>query len=319
MINDLISIIVPIYNKEKYLNQCIESMHIQTYSKIEIILVDDGSEDKSPQICDFWAKSDKRIKVIHQENQGVGSARNNGIAVARGEFIMFVDADDVLDISCVEKMKLAMNSNVDMVVGSLKIMIEKEITPEVIALSKPGTYSVSEYMQQLAKHDVHYYYNGPVAKLIRNLLIDKNLEYEINDTLGEDFVFTMKLLRHIEKVRVIDDSVYIYRIDAINSLSKSHHVTEYFYTRYMKMYDEFCKTLCITGCEIICEHDRKRFENKIVKLVARNIIFDAQYVGYVAKRKRLKELRKEYISKGFLDLQKKYQYSGILYGILFEI
>lgn len=95
--NGLISIIVPVYNVEKYLPQCVDSLLQQTYPNVEIVLVDDGSPDQSGRICDEYAAKDQRVKVIHQKNQGVSAARNNGMAAASGEWITFVDADDWFD------------------------------------------------------------------------------------------------------------------------------------------------------------------------------------------------------------------------------
>jgi glycosyltransferase involved in cell wall biosynthesis len=93
----LISVIVPVYNVEPYLDRCIQSLVSQTYRNLEIILVDDGSPDKCPQMCDVWAAKDSRIRVIHQENRGSSEARNSGLDVASGEFIGFVDSDDWVD------------------------------------------------------------------------------------------------------------------------------------------------------------------------------------------------------------------------------
>ena len=92
--DEKVSIIVPVYNVEKYLDKCIESIVNQTYRNIEIILVDDGSPDKCPEICNEWAKKDDRIKVIHKENGGLSSARNAALEIAQGDYITFVDSDD---------------------------------------------------------------------------------------------------------------------------------------------------------------------------------------------------------------------------------
>ena len=101
---DLISIVIPVYKVEKYLEKCIESIINQTYKNLEIIIVDDGSPDNCPQMCDEFAKSDKRIKVIHKENGGLSDARNAGIDIATGKYITFVDSDDYITNDYVEYM-----------------------------------------------------------------------------------------------------------------------------------------------------------------------------------------------------------------------
>ena len=104
MKKEKISIIVPIYNVEKYLDRCIESIVGQTYKNLEIILIDDGSPDNCPQMCDEWAKKDDRIKVVHKENGGVSLARNKGMDIATGTYIGFVDSDDYIDKNMYEKL-----------------------------------------------------------------------------------------------------------------------------------------------------------------------------------------------------------------------
>lgn len=102
--NPLISVIVPVYNVERYLNQCIDSILAQTYKDFELILVDDGSKDKSGEICDEYVKKDSRIRVFHKKNGGVSSARNYGIDNAQGTYICFVDSDDWVDETYLEDM-----------------------------------------------------------------------------------------------------------------------------------------------------------------------------------------------------------------------
>ena len=98
----LISVIVPIYNVEKYLDRCVDSIINQTYKNLEIILVDDGSPDNCPQMCDDYAKKDSRIKVVHKENGGLSDARNVGMEVATGEYVSFIDSDDYISLDCYE-------------------------------------------------------------------------------------------------------------------------------------------------------------------------------------------------------------------------
>ena len=100
----LISVIVPIYGVEKYLEQCLDSILNQTYRQLEIILIDDGSTDRCGEICDRYASRDSRIKVIHQTNQGLSAARNVGMDMATGEYISFIDSDDYIDLHFYEKM-----------------------------------------------------------------------------------------------------------------------------------------------------------------------------------------------------------------------
>ena len=104
MNEELISIIVPVYNVEAYIHQCIKSIIEQSYKNLEIILVDDGSKDKSGKICDDYARKDKRIKVIHKKNGGLSDSRNAGITVATGKYIAFVDSDDWIEKNMYEKM-----------------------------------------------------------------------------------------------------------------------------------------------------------------------------------------------------------------------
>ena len=100
----LISVIVPIYGVEKYLNKCVESLIGQTYKVLEIILVDDGSKDNCPTLCDEWAKKDSRIKVVHKENGGLSDARNAGLPYATGEYISFIDSDDYIEPTFYERL-----------------------------------------------------------------------------------------------------------------------------------------------------------------------------------------------------------------------
>lgn len=115
--NDLISVIVPVYKVEKYLDKCVESIVNQTYKNLEIILVDDGSPDNCPQLCDEWAKRDSRIKVIHKQNGGLSEARNFGIDIAEGTYITLVDSDDVIALDMVQYLyDLTKKNDADMAV-----------------------------------------------------------------------------------------------------------------------------------------------------------------------------------------------------------
>lgn len=112
----MISIIVPIYNVEKYLPKCIESIINQTYTDLEILLIDDGSTDNSGLICDKYASIDNRIRVIHKKNGGLSDARNVGLDICKGKYISFIDSDDYIELTMYEKMiKIMINQKVDIV------------------------------------------------------------------------------------------------------------------------------------------------------------------------------------------------------------
>lgn len=116
MVDGLVTVVVPIYKTEKYLDRCITSIVNQTYSNLEILLIDDGSPDRCPTMCDEWAERESRVRVIHKENAGLGMARNSGIDNASGEFICFLDSDDYFDLRLIEKAyKLAKENSADLV------------------------------------------------------------------------------------------------------------------------------------------------------------------------------------------------------------
>ena len=135
--NDLISVIVPVYNVESYLRKCLDSIVGQTYKKLEIILVDDGSTDGSGSICDEYAKEDHRIKVIHKDNDGVSSARNIGIDNVEGKYILFVDADDIVNERYVEILYIELlKHKVDIVFCGIKSIYVKSGEETIIGVKK---------------------------------------------------------------------------------------------------------------------------------------------------------------------------------------
>lgn len=132
-----VSVIIPVYKVEKYLDRCMESVVRQTYKNIEIILVDDGSPDNCPQMCDEWAKKDNRIKIIHKKNSGQADARNQGMKISTGEYICFVDSDDYIDRTEIEKcINNAVRNSSDVVIFSFNIDNGNNIIPIHFNLEK---------------------------------------------------------------------------------------------------------------------------------------------------------------------------------------
>ncbi len=146
----MLSVIVPVYNVERYLDRCVESILNQTYQDLELILVDDGSTDASPALCNAWASRDSRVRVIHQQNAGPSVARNSGLAAAQGEWITFVDSDDYLERQCYEQaLHTAQNSQCDMCIFGVTHESEQG---EVLGLERyeeAKVYAIDELLSRI--------------------------------------------------------------------------------------------------------------------------------------------------------------------------
>ena len=221
-----ISVVVPIYNVERYIGELVESLIRQTLKEIEIILVDDGSPDNSGEICDKYAANDNRIKVIHKSNGGVSSARNDGLAVAQGEFVIFCDSDDWLPLDAFAKMyDEAKRTSADVTIGDVYIaednsnklvhFYEKSfVTDDRIFISKliqADFYRT--YCPMPPKEGAAFGYGGPWNKLVRRSLI---LENEITfDTsvkgIFDDIIYTAYVLANAKRIAYIQEPVYYYR------------------------------------------------------------------------------------------------------------
>lgn len=206
----MISVIVPVYNVEKYLDKCIRSLTEQSYSDIEIILVNDGSSDSSGDICDKWAKQDNRIKVIHQKNMGVSSARNAALAVAKGEFAAFVDADDYIDKDMLLKLISAMDDDTDMTVCGFKTVCED--TADSVLCDDSQTVSKEEAIHNIIG-------SGSWGLVIWNKLIRRSAIYSQQGEpvlfcrdlfIGEDALWILMVCNNCKKVTYVPEALYYY-------------------------------------------------------------------------------------------------------------
>ncbi len=221
MSNVLVSIIVPVYNVEKYLNRCIESLVKQTYSEIEIILIDDGSTDTSGKLCDEWCQKDSRIKVVHKENAGLGMARNSGIEVAGGSFITFIDSDDYVAPYTIEKSLIAaIGKKADMVCyGMTKVssngVAEKRKPPMEIDFS--GASITEQFLPDLVAEDKVTGYSLGLSMNGTTFLVRKSRIDQINwrfmserEIISEDYYSLLYLYKNIRKVVVLPEIFYFY-------------------------------------------------------------------------------------------------------------
>lgn len=215
-----VSVIVPIYNAEKYLNKCINSIINQTYKTIEIILIDDESIDNSPQICDEYSKKDKRIKVIHKKNGGVSSARNEGLKTCTGDYILFIDSDDYIEPNCIEEcLNKIEKYNLDIIkfgfIKELNIYKKKNnFTVKTNTLIEKKDYNDLIYKYILTSPDFCNIWNSIIKSDIC-----KKINFDINLTMGEDFLYFVECVTKSNNIYFLDKHLYHY---IINNNSITH-------------------------------------------------------------------------------------------------
>lgn len=201
----LISIIVPVYKVEKYLCRCIDSIIHQTYSNLEIILIDDGSPDSCPQICDEYAKKDTRIKVIHKKNEGAGVARNAGLKVFSGEYVMFVDSDDYLYENAVLSLyeRLCLDDS-DMVIGKhVDVYNNGDLNGDFCSFMCDTVLDRDALYSEMGRYSV-----SPWAKLYARKVIE-SIRYPSFKCAEDLFVFP-EIISKCNKISILNDNVYYY-------------------------------------------------------------------------------------------------------------
>ena len=209
--DELISVIVPIYNVEKYLEKCVKSIQEQTYKNIEIILVDDGSLDNCGELCEKYALKDPRIKVVHKENGGLSDARNKGIDNATGKYIVFVDSDDYIEINYIELLYKAIRENKAEIsqCGIYKVDCNYNII-EKISYNETSSKSGKQMISETYKNKEHLLENVVVwNKMYKKELFDK-IKFPFGK-IHEDEFTTYKIFYQVEEVAVIPECLYNYR------------------------------------------------------------------------------------------------------------
>lgn len=207
------SIILPIYNVEKYLRPCIDSILLQTYKDYEIILVDDGSEDSSGHICDEYGEKYSCVEVLHKPNGGQSDARNHGLPYAKGDYVFFVDSDDYLiDNKVLSKLAEKSKSNPDVIAFKSVKWFESTgklgTCTDKLQVSSPNLAATEMYLELI---DRDTYYNSAWSKIIRRtLLTDNKIEFE-RGLLGEDNDWYYKVVSYVNTLELIDEPLYVYR------------------------------------------------------------------------------------------------------------
>lgn len=290
--DDIISVIIPVYNTKNYLNKCIDSVLRQTYKNIEIIIIDDGSTDGSAELCDMYAKKDKRIKVLHKENSGVSDARNHGLKIAKGKYIGFVDSDDYIEETMYEYLyNLIKKNNADMSICNVFLVEGKSIREQ-------NTNKGVE-IKQLNKLQVldEILLDRNIQSYSCNKLFKKELFKDVKYPSGkkyEDIQTIFYLLENCENVVISDLPQYYYvkRDESIvNKVSEKtildyieiiENRYEYVKTKYKELYKNniyyYTKTLITAYKDAyylknVSETLRQKLEiyyNKVKKIISEN-------------------------------------------------
>lgn len=278
MQEDLISVILPIYKVEKYIKKCIESVINQTYTKLEIILVDDGSPDKCGDICNEYSKKDTRIKVIHKENGGLSDARNAGIKEATGKYIAFIDPDDYVDSNYIK----ILYENIINTDSDISICFFKEVSEDNNILNKETiTNNVTSFNRRETFNNLY------IDKYALNTVVAWNKLYKIElwkdivypkDKIHEDEFVIHKLIQKCNKV-VYTDAVLYYYVQHNNSITSSGYNektfdkfeafeqrAEFFLKNgYRDLYEKCLYSLCLSNRMVYISTNNKNLKGKLNK------------------------------------------------------
>ena len=246
MTNPLVSIIVPVYNAQKGLSRCLESICSQTYQELEIIVLNDGSTDDSLAICEQFRAKDPRIVVVDKENEGVSRTRNAGLTLAQGDYIQFVDSDDALDPDYTQNLvQAALEHNADLVIAPYWMVIPSNssktghaletlqtslgIEPEApktevhkYGFLPQGVYSREDYARRLMQQPASFYYGVLWNKLYRReIIMAHDIRCDEEFTWSEDMLFNLSYIRYAESFYAIRTPLYYYARHRKHSLSAS--------------------------------------------------------------------------------------------------
>ena len=253
-----VSIIIPVYNAEKYIEECIHTLLNQTLKECEFIFINDGSKDKSREIIEKYIDTDKRIRIINQQNQGVSTARNNGLDIAKGKYIGFVDADDYIEFDMYEKLyNKAIEDNCDIVLSDWK----NEIDGEFISMNydfPKNTVLDSEFINE---NIIPYFLesdtlNTACNKLYKNKIIKENkIKFPKDVALGEDGIFNMRVFSKVNTMKYIDYIGYYYR--EVEGSATRNILNKDYFKRALEVYKTDIRTICDIDIDYKTEHRLK--------------------------------------------------------------
>ncbi len=310
------SIIVPVYGVEKYLDECVKSILAQTFADFELILVDDKSPDNCPKMCDDYALADSRIKVIHKEkNEGLGFARNSGMAVAKGEYVLFVDSDDTILLDTLEKCNSAIGDGVDILVYGMKLCYEnkagkiirsEELLPDELYCDKKE--NKAQITSLLMENRVFQYAWNKAYR--REFLHTAKMQFE-QTKLIEDFLFNIEIFTAAEKIRSLNCFFYLYRKPVHETLA-SRYSPEFFALTKRKylLEKEFFNRF--DGDKKYTDIIYKSYIKHIVSAVIRNRSKSAN-LSKVEQKALIKEMMEDAVT---IEALNEFEPSGIKFKLL---
>ena len=323
MVSKMLSIVIPIYNVKKYLECCVGSVLNQTYKQFELILVDDGSIDGSSEICDNYAGKDSRIKVVHKANGGVSSARNAGINLAIGDYVLFIDADDYIEKDYLQTFVENCSADCDLVVCGFTYDFGTK--KEVNEVEKVESLTIDDYKKRFNQLYAKSLTNSPFAKLYKRELIT-GLTYDKTVSLGEDLLFNLEYVSRCKKIKVVPYSGYMYNQTNVSSATRKYN-TEY-YDCIIKCYEkskifvygkvEICgDAIDIMFCNNCINLTQLVYESKLNKLqkkeIVSTILNNEQFLAISKKYK----LTKRFSMRAFLCSHRQIGLLFIYYKIKF--
>ncbi len=316
--NNLVSIIVPIYNAERFLDRCINSIVLQTYQNIELLLIDDGSTDSSAKICMSWANKDKRIKYYYQNNAGVSAARNLGLETYTGEYLMFVDADDYVDVNCVQKLVSEMDEDIEVVISNAQNINADGTVRKSFSKCKQNTILTgSESVAEFLKHEL--FFETCWGRLYRRSSVGE-IRFDKTMRIAEDGKFLWTVLNNVSKVKVIPDCVYSYCINdgsVVHSGFNEKYFDEIKFSEelvdiykgsgeletlaYTKLFSFILRLLCMNGVKratykSLCLKEKQVYpkikskistKDKIRYYLLSNLMTRKLYMGYIYLRTKI--------------------------------
>lgn len=258
-----VSIIIPVYNAEKQLERCIESVLKQDYTDFELLLINDGSSDKSGDICERYATSDARIRVVHKENTGVSDSRNLGISMAKGEFLQFLDSDDWITPEATGLLvRGAEKFNCEMVIAEFYRVVGERLARKG-DIQEDIVMDREEFAVHMMNNPADFYYGVLWNKIYRrDIIVDNALRMDKEISWCEDFIFNMQYIRYVKKVYALQVPIYYYVRTKGSLVSQGMSISKTIQMKrtVFKCYKEFYK-------EVFNEEDYEKCKLRVYRFL----------------------------------------------------